>query len=114
MLKLYDTKDLVPEAQRAAAVELKDGKFASERGGSRTRRGGKEGVEKERDRADKAEKAKKKAEKERDELQAREGAAKERASRKRQAPEDPDAEIAAKRGSRSSTRTSSSSRRIGS
>lgn len=30
MLKLYDTKDAVPEALRSAAIETKDGKFAAD------------------------------------------------------------------------------------
>jgi hypothetical protein len=63
-IKLYDTRDAIPEAQRAAAIETKDGKFAAE---EPTDPGlsdaGKRALDAERERANEAEKARKAAEK---------------------------------------------------
>lgn len=74
-LKLYDTKDAVPEAQRAAAVELKDGKFAVSEDDPALGEAGKRALQTERDARKAAEDEKKKVEKERDELKLKAEAA---------------------------------------
>jgi hypothetical protein len=67
-MKLYDTKEAVPEAHRATAVETKDGKFAVAEDDDGLGEKGKEAVRKERE-ARKAEKERADAlEKERDAL----------------------------------------------
>lgn len=71
-LKSYDTKDAVPEAQRATAVETKEGKFVvSEDLGD----AGKKAIESERAAREAAEAKLKTAEKERDELKLKAEAA---------------------------------------
>lgn len=67
-IKLYDTKDAVPEAQREAALETKDGKFAVEEVDPALGEAGRKALEKERERANDEEKKRKALEKERDEL----------------------------------------------
>jgi hypothetical protein len=62
-LKLYDTRELVPEALRATAIETKDSKFAVEEVDPTLGEAGKRALEAERERADTAEKARKAAEK---------------------------------------------------
>lgn len=67
-MKLYDTKEAVPEADRAAAIETKDGKFAVAEEDDGLGEKGKRAVRKEREARD-AEKARADAaERERDEL----------------------------------------------
>jgi hypothetical protein len=68
-LKIYDTKEAVPEAQRAAALETKDGKFAVVEETDELGEKGKAALQAERDRADAAEKARKLAEKKADDLE---------------------------------------------
>jgi hypothetical protein len=76
-LKLYDTQDAVPEAQRANAIETKDGKFAVVEEDPQLADAGKRALDAERKRARDAEEARKAAEKERDDLKrARDAAAK--------------------------------------
>src|SRR4051812_15285564 len=67
-LKLYDTQDAVPEAQRANAIETKDGKFAVVEEDPQLADAGKRALDAERKRARDAEEARKAAEKERDDL----------------------------------------------
>lgn len=67
-LKLYDTKDAVPEAQREAAIETKDGKFAVSDDDPALGEAGKRALEQEREARRKADDARKAAERERDEL----------------------------------------------
>jgi hypothetical protein len=75
-IKLYDKRDDVPEAQRAAAIETRDGKFAAEEvPDPALGDAGKKALQAERDRADKAERDRKAAEKERDELKLKAEAA---------------------------------------
>lgn len=67
-MKLYDTREAVPDAQRAAAIETKEGKFAVAEEDEALGEKGKEAVRKERE-ARKAEKERADAlERERDEL----------------------------------------------
>lgn len=71
-IKIYDTKDAVPEAQRATAIETKDGKWAVE---EELGDGGKKAIDAMKRERDDAEKARKAAEKERDELKLKADAA---------------------------------------
>lgn len=74
-LKTYDTKESVPEAQRATAIETKDGKFVVEEVDTTLGDRGAAALEKERADRKKAEDARKLAEKERDELKLKVDAA---------------------------------------
>lgn len=67
-LRLYDTKELVPEAHREAAIETKDGKFAVEEIDPALGAAGKKALDEERVARQKADDARKAAEKERDDL----------------------------------------------
>lgn len=68
-IKLYDTQDAIPEAQRSAAIETKDGKWAAEEATDPTLgAAGTAALEKERTARKEAELARKTAEKERDDL----------------------------------------------
>lgn len=62
-LKLYDTREAVPETSRATALETKDGKFAIVEEDEALRDSGRAALQAERERADAAEKARKIAEK---------------------------------------------------
>lgn len=74
-IKLYDTKDAVPEAQRATAIETKDGKFAVEEVDPGLGDAGKKAIDAMKAERDAAEKARKAAEKERDDLKLKADAA---------------------------------------
>ncbi len=74
-LKTYDTKDAVPEALRASAVELKDGKFAVSEDDPALGEKGKKALDDERTARKTAEDKLKAAEKERDDLKLKAEAA---------------------------------------
>jgi hypothetical protein len=69
-LKYFDTKDLVPEAQRETAIALADGKFAvlEEPAPAELDAAGRKALDEERESRKREEKARKAAEKERDDL----------------------------------------------
>lgn len=67
-LKLYDTKDAVPESQRTAAVETKDGKFAVSEDDPALGEAGKRAIQEEREARQREERARKTAEKDLDDL----------------------------------------------
>ena len=67
-MKLYDTKEAVPEAVRATAIETKDGKFAVDEVDPALGEAGKRALEEERAARKKEADARKAAEKERDDL----------------------------------------------
>lgn len=74
-MKLYDSKDAVPEAQRAAAVETKEGKFAVAEDPADLGEAGKKAIADERAARKAAEDKLKAAEKERDDLKLKADAA---------------------------------------
>jgi hypothetical protein len=74
-LKLYDTQDAVPEAQRANAIETKDGKFAIVEEDPQLADAGKRALDAERKRAKDAEDARKATEKELNDLKRKQDAA---------------------------------------
>src|SRR4051812_9902119 len=62
-LKFYDTRDAVPEAQREAAIETKDGKFAVEEVDPALGEAGRQALQRERTAREEADRLRKAAEK---------------------------------------------------